>query len=87
MTQSKFYILLEVDNDLSTNTPDYYTELYTNLADAKQAAKMAHDQIIEGLKEDHVPINLDTNIGNRDYNIETDNNHYHLEIQASHIQK
>ena len=44
-------------------------------------------KLIEGLKEDHVPINLDTNIGNREYNIETDTNHYHLEIQASHIQK
>lgn len=87
MPQSKFYVLLEADNDLTENRPEYYTDLYTSRIKAEEAAKVAHDQLIKGLKEGHVEINLDAAINNRTYDIETPTNHYHLEVQSVQVQR
>ena len=87
MPQSKFYVLIEVDNDLTENQPEYYTDLYTSRTKAEEAAKAAHDRIIADLEADQVRINLDVANYKRTYDIETTTNHYHLEVQSVHVQQ
>lgn len=79
---TQIFIVIEEDINLDEYTIETYTDAFTSESEAQAFLEQGFTDIKKGLIQDNVSINLENREGKFQADLETDQMHYHFELQT-----